>query len=242
MLHIFVCDDEPSVTSLLKTIICKIDLDNPFPLRVELACHHPGEFIDKLPKQASISNVYLLDIELGADKNGLEIAKAIRQFDPLGHIIFLTHYANYLPNTFEYHVAPIAFLTKDHQHLLENQLKKVFHTIHKQVTSQTDGFEFFRFKIFSRQYAVNIKDILFFEHLGNHKVSLVAQDQSYMFYGTLRNIIHKHPNLLQIHQAFVINPAYVESVDYQEKILTLANDANCPIGSTYLKKVKKKLS
>ena len=242
MLLIHVCDDDLAMLSQIRDSLSYIQKNGDLPLDVIVMEQSSTEFLAKVKPLASLNNVYILDIELGQGEFGLDLARKIREFDGMGHIIFLTTYPDYLQQTFDYFCAPIAYLIKSSQDKMQVELANVLEKIHQQVIlshSQTNKKTFIECRSGSKWYCIPIDEVITIEYLGNHQICINAINQMVTFYGNMKEIIKAYPSLMRIHQSFIINPHYIQSIDLKARLIIMTDDQTCPIGRTYWLKVKR---
>ena len=73
-------------------------------------------------KKSKVTGLYFLDIDLHADKNGIELAQEIRKYDPRGYIVFVTTHSEMAVLTFKYKVEAMDFIIKDEVQTLPEQI------------------------------------------------------------------------------------------------------------------------
>lgn len=97
MLPIYICEDELSIRQHIYSHISDYYAFHPeFEQPEIIAFSDPHQLLSSLPDNANMG-IYLLDIQLNSDINGLELAKEIRFRDPKGFIIFITSHGEYVP-------------------------------------------------------------------------------------------------------------------------------------------------
>lgn len=242
MLLIHVCDNDASTLSQIKKCLNNIQKNGNLPLDLIVTEQRSIDFLSKVSPVASLNNVYILDIELGQCEFGLDLACKIREFDGLGHIIFLTNYPDYLQQTFDYFCAPIAYLIKSSQEKMQVELANVLEEIYQRVTVshlQNNKKAFIECRSGSRWHRIPLEEVLTIEYLGNHLICINSLNQVVSFYGNMKEIIKTFPSLLRIHQSFIVNPDFIQSIDLQARNIRMTNGQTCPIGRSYWLKVKR---
>ena len=245
MYRIFLCDDDTDTLKLTDEILRSLQEEVDFSIDLMVKEQSATTFFTKIPKVASLYNIYILDIELGPKDSGLDLARQIRGFDSMGHIIFLTTYSNYLPQTFEYYCAPIAYIIKRSTDEISRQLFNTLSKIDQQVLfnqSQIESHSYLECKSGSQWHQIPIDQVIVLEYIGNHQICVKSENQLVTFYGNMKDLTKNYPSLMRIHQSFLINPHYIQSIDLKVRFILMENNISCPIGRSYWLKVKKYLS
>lgn len=245
MYRIYLCDDDADTLKLTYNILRSLQKEVVLSLDFMVMEQSARTFLTKVPKLASLYNVYILDIELGPEESGLELARQIREFDSMGHIIFLTTYPNYLPQTFDYYCAPIAYIIKQSIDEISHQLLNTLSKIDQQVRlnqSQVESQSFLECKSGSKWHQIPLDQVISLEYIGNHQICVKTVNQIITFYGNMKDLTKNYPSLMRIHQSFLINSHYIQSIDLKERLILMENNISCPIGRSYWLKVKKYLS
>lgn len=241
MFQVYICDEEISETDQLVNLLMSLSESLGIILKPAYISHSPEVFLRHFDGKPSLNNLYFLDIELKHNLNGLELSKEIRNRDPLGHIIFVTNYSKYLPYTYEYFVSPLAYLIKGQKDTLYQQLRKIILTLDKRINRKFNNMikeEIFIIKYNQKVYHIPLNQIILLESMGNHRISLVADNEAFLFYSSMKQIEKEYPKLLRIHESFIINPQRILSINFQKREVYLDKHWVCPIGTTYLPKLR----
>ena len=101
----------------------------------EFDCHQIQSDFSKVLEYAKISdkcrNIYLLDIELAANVNGLNLAQKIREYDYLGYIIFITSHTEHSVTALAYKLKILDFIDKTDRQF-KKCLSECFDTVIKE--------------------------------------------------------------------------------------------------------------
>lgn len=187
------------------------------------------------------ADCYILDIELNSSVNGLEIAQAIRQRDPLAHIIFITTYAQYLTLTFKYKLAALDFIVKDSPAQIQADLTEALQAafMKYQQLGTIDQTKWFQIKIGEKIKNIAIEDIYFFETATQpHKIQLYERNGCHSFYGSLKEI-NLGDDFFRCHKSFLVHLNNIKEVDFKKRQIIMANGSHCPIAFRSLAALKK---
>ena len=126
MYNILICENarEPmtEVALIAKEFFSKNDVD--------FSCNRiSGDFEKELERFAKEHvNIYILNINLGEELNGLELAKRIRQADYLGYIIFVTSYTELALTALSCRIKMLDFIDKTDENFVF-RLNACFETV-----------------------------------------------------------------------------------------------------------------
>ena len=106
--------------------------------------------------------LYLLDIEM-PEMNGVETARAIREVDSHAHLIFITSYMNYAPETMEYKA--FRYIAKEE---LEKKLPRALDSFELDMEWEDRGNEYYVIEARTHPERIRYRDILYIEREGKN--------------------------------------------------------------------------
>jgi len=112
MLKIFICDDEPEYLAFIKKQVENYILMDSFAMEVVCADTSPGPILRHLEDSPGNAGLYFLDLHLNSNINGINLAEAIRKYDPRGFIVFITSDEKSFKLTFKYKVEAMDYIVK----------------------------------------------------------------------------------------------------------------------------------
>lgn len=197
---------------------------------------HYETFAQEHLKSSSITNIYIIDIDLKASINGLDIAKEIRQKDYLGYIIFLTSHTDLKSSTFDLYLKAISFIDK--QEDFRQKLTETLNQISIE-TREKPNHNTITFKHLGRLTCIHCDDILFVEtsHI-KRRLLIHTFSGHYEFSGTLKEILDKLPGyFVRCHKSYVLNPKHITEIDLSQALCTayFKNSKTCAISKKYVK-------
>lgn len=241
MLDIIICEDNEYQRNELEKII-KDEIKN-FNLSVALSTDDPNTVIKYLEVSKDSCFIYFLDIELGTNINGLELAKIVRKLDPRGYIIFLTSYIEYTQLTFKYKVQALDYIIKSDSNNMRNGIRECIDEVlshykninekEKNMITINSGNNIIKF---------NLDDILFFETTDkDHKIRIHTSNEQVEFYGTLKEIEKMVPSdYYKSHRSYLVNTRNIKSIDKDKLVIQMINGETCYVSKLYLKGLVKK--
>lgn len=239
MLGIIICEDDIMQRQRLSKSIENFILFEEYEMNIKLKTGNPHDVIDYL-KNDSSQNVYFLDVDLGYDINGIELASEIRKYDPRGFIIFVTTHSEMSILTFKYKVEAMDYIVKDDVENINNRVKECLHNINLRVANVegVNNNKVFTIKLGSRLVNINYDDIMFIETSPTiHKLILHARNRQLEFYGKIKDIEEQlGEEFFRCHRAFLVNRKNVLEVKKMDRTLLMANGEECLVSTRNLNK------
>jgi two-component system LytT family response regulator len=184
----------------------------------------------------SPTDLVFLDIDM-PQLNGLSVADLI---GPLTNIIFTTAFKEYAVEAFEKHAEDYLMKPITYERFLKCITR--LRTKNTGTAPEPDYQPFFFVKsgIKGKLNRVTVDEIQYIENIGNY-VYIHTVKEKITAYLTLAEALTKLPKqqFSRIHQSFIINLAYIDSVEYGQVRLNLP--VTLPIGGTYRASFKAKI-
>ena len=224
MLYVYICEDDQG--QLTRTTECVQKYISIHNLSVKVACSSvsPNEVINHR-KQNKVAGLYFLDVDLGNDMTGLQLAEEIRKIDPRGFIVFITSDADSLMLTFKYKIEAMDYIVKGSQDQNKRIRECIKNAYEKYMTRKTSPLQSnFVFKL-SLEYAdyedgdiklykndrvcIEYSKILYFEskpHADN-VVIIYTENSRYEFrsrLGYVERDVDKN-NFHRCHRSYIVN-------------------------------------
>lgn len=240
-MKILICEDEFQQRQFIQNIIRKYAIFHLPGVEIVLCASRPEEILSYI--QNYPAECYFLDIELNSSINGLELAKTIRESDPLATIIFITTFANKLKLTFKYKVAALDFIVKvpNEQQLSENIIEALNTAYNRYLTlGKNSSTNVLQIRVGESIKNIRYDDIYYFETASTaHKIKLHSKNGVYEFYGKLKDLEKLDSRLCRCHNSYLINIQYLDEYDMKNKILKMTNGHDCLVSYRYSKNIKK---
>lgn len=195
-------------------------------------------YIKTLPDYTNL--LYILDIDLGSEKNGIVLGREIRQLDKYkGEMIFVTAYTHQMSNVFKYKLKVLDFIDKGFN--LEKDLLdslKAYSYINKSSLSH----EKLSIKDGIKTYNIDPNDIILVEtDKSSKKIIITCSCKVITARITLKEFLKLSPKFfMQIHRCCVVNTKHITKMAYENKILflSLTNDNKQAVSKRREKQVK----
>ncbi|AVK63549.1 DNA-binding response regulator [Lactobacillus sp. CBA3606] len=196
-------------------------------------------------RQAKPENgIYLLDIDLNADINGIELAEKIRAVDVQDKLIFITTHDEMAPITLKRQLEALGFISKDQPvdsiraEIIDNLALAQQRSLAAATTRQQN----FAFTVGSRIFNLKLQEILFVTPADiPHRLKCYAQTGEYEFYGKLSALEKQYQQLFRCSKSALINVDNVIEYDVKTKLIYFGADLSCKCSITKVKALKKQL-
>ncbi|MBK1811692.1 response regulator transcription factor [Clostridium sp. YIM B02505] len=241
-MNIILCeDDEKQRIDILRNIDYIIK-ENDLDMRVYMSTDNPYDVL-KIVDESSEVKLYILDVDLNSDINGIELADKIRNKDLQSYLIFITSHSELAYLTFKYKVEAFDYIIKDSRDSLFKELNDALIKIEKRSNNGEEDKKFFIIKDGRSITKIEFKDILFFETtIIKNKLKVNCINRCKEFYSKLKDVEEcLDERFIKCHKSFVVNIDNIELVNKKEKLIYMKNGQTCYLSKTYTKELLEKL-
>ncbi|MBZ9618522.1 LytR/AlgR family response regulator transcription factor [Clostridium estertheticum] len=242
MIHIIICDDCLNALEIIKSIVEQFYNEIGFKEFIIKTFNSSEDTITYTEKNYDKEKIYILDIDLNEEKNGLLLGREIRKLDDYkSEIIFVTNNVQMAFKVFQYKLRVLEFIDKNYN--LDIQLKESILIATKILTKTKEESKekLLQVKFGIQIFNIPLKDIIYFETIKSTKKLLLVKANSRLeFYGTLKEIKNSlDDNFIQVHKTTIINKNHIRSINKEpgNPYLELDNDMQCFISKSGLKEV-----
>lgn len=241
-MRVIICEDEIRQQQFLHKEIMNYASFHEPSIEVVLCTNTPDEVFAYL--ESKEADCYFLDIELNHPLSGMEVAMEIRRLDPLATIIFITSHADQLKLTFTYKLAALDFIVKETPDQIASDVREALQaafTKYKQL-GEIDHPAMIQIAIGERIKNIAMQDIYFIESSSiPHKLALHERNGYYKFYGKLVDFENVDLSFFRCHKSYLINLRHVKEINRKDRIVKMANGAECIISFRQLRELQKRL-
>jgi len=236
---VFICEDnEPQrlkITECIEKYIMIEDLN----MEIVLSTHDPDILLSHLKRNSNVG-LYFLDVDLRHNLNGIQLAEAIRKYDPRGFIVFITTHGEMLPMTFKYKVEAMDFIVKDDIGGIESKIVACIKNAFSKFTARSTTLQAnYVFKIAEQKViSVPYDKILYIETSSQspRKVILYTTESMFEYYGKLDDIQKQlDERFYRCHKSFIVNVQAVECIDKKEHVVYLKGGYKCFVATRRIK-------
>jgi len=193
-------------------------------------------------------DLVLLDIMISGEKDGIDLAEAIRQKAETP-LIFLTSHADTSTVERAKTMNPDAYIVKPFEKTdLYSSIEIAMHNYFSRASDvpvpNAESGVVLRDAIFVKKdyrlFKINIPEIRWLKSDSNY-IEIHCNGQKHLIRSSLKEFLTKLPSgrFLQVHKSFAINTDYIDSLDYAS--IHLGEDV-IPVGRKYLESIRKMLN
>lgn len=231
-IHIALCEDKQVILNSIKTSMEKIIKQNGIDAKIGFMTDDPKRVIDYSKQYLQGINAYFLDINLGTNMNGLELARQIRSYDPHCYITFVTGHPELCMTVFKYHVEAFEYLIKpvSYQALEECIISIDRHYANYLNSQKQNKGSIIRIRSGNCDYTIELNNIIYVESI-NQKLVVHTKSRNIEFFGYLKDIINElnknGEHFYRCHRSYIININHIKEVNYKDSYIIMSSDEKC---------------
>lgn len=222
MLKFAICDDNLNILDRLEKMLESIFTKNNFDASVSFTTSDTDDMLNYVSNNKI--DVIMLDINLKSNKNGLDLAEAIRKINKNSYIIFTTGHLEYAMvaykfKTFDYLAKPITY------DRLEDTVKRLFEDI--------NGLPKKYIKIDNKNTIIDEAEVQYIKRDGMKLVFHTAT-RDYDTYSSFNKFQDRLPNnYKRCHKSCIANIYQIKDVEPVSGTITFKDGSTCAIGPKY---------
>ncbi len=231
-INIVLCEDKQVILNTLKTHMENAIKKNRLDAMVCFTTESTRKILEYAKQYSEGINAYFLDINLGMQMNGLELARQIRSHDPHCYITFVTGHPELCMSVFKYHIEAFEYLIKPVScQALEECLLSISRHYQNYLTFQKNcKSAVYIIKSGASEYKVDLKDIIFVE-AASQKLVMHTPNKKIEFFGYMKDIIEElNKNEVQFyrcHRSYIININHIREANFKDSCLVMSNGERC---------------
>ncbi|MDO5411158.1 MAG: LytTR family DNA-binding domain-containing protein [Lachnospiraceae bacterium] len=244
MIDIYICEDNTkqleAITKYVRNTIVIEELD----MKISLSTNNPHAVLKKL-QSAENPGLFILDIDLHSDIDGLVLAQKIRKIAPRCFIIFITSHSEMCFLTFQYKVEALDFIIKDHPELIQSKIHECLLNVMEKYHNSCDKIiKTFSITLGDHVTTVDLDKILYFETSSNvHRIILHAENRRIEFTSQLKEVEKQLDyRFYRCHRSYIVNKDQISEVNFKTYTIHMKNGDICPLSVRMKKGLKKMLS
>ena len=243
MLSIFICEDNAIQRVNMEKIANKQINFRELDMNLSLSTDNPHVLLNYLKAHRPTAGLYLLDVDLQSDINGIELAAKIKELDISATIVFITTHSEMVYDTFKFKVEAMDYIIKDDS--LETIEQKVIECMHsaydRLLRGKHTARKYFAVKVGSQHLHIPYDDIMYFESSVERRNKLILHRISSMleFRGTIGVASDLESPFCKCHQSFVVNINFVKQIDTARREIELTDGTIIPVAKRKLTEVLK---
>lgn len=241
-LPIILCDDDIMLITHYKQIIKNLIMINDYDMELVLVTTDPHDVLLYHHKANLTNCLFFLDIDLGKNLTGIDVAQLLRKENEFAKIVFITSHQELALETLRRQIAPLDYIVKDGK-TEKQQIENILKVCNEQtVINHKSNLRHVSFAIGSRNFKIDLASIYFLEtSVTPHKVILYGENMMYEFYGKMNELEKEYPELLRVHRSFLINTNQIRSVDFKTRRIVFPEEYTCDFSISKTKVLKMNL-
>lgn len=244
MINVLICDDCLKTLVILKNMVTQFYQKIEFKAFKILTFNNSTEALSYVKDNCNNKFIYILDVDLGEEKNGLMLGKAIRNLDNYsGEMVFVTNHTEMGFKAFQYKLRALEFIDKTYS--LEKQFKESL-SIATDIllrNEENNKDKKLQVKFGSQLFNISFKEIIYLETIKDSgKILLCTKNNRIEFYSTLKDLLDLlDDNFIQTHKNTIVNKNFILNINKtrNDMYVELKNGVQCPLSKSGLKEVNK---
>lgn len=234
MFYFVIIDDDKEISKMVEAVI-----KQTFGTELEYFVKSFDKFSDYKENESNkdVKTIFILDIELNDDYDGIEIASIIRRGKNQNHeIIFLTGFVDYAFNVLNYKINPIAFIKKDEN--FRELLKRALREAVDKINLSSEGIKLI-IKKASGDIELKENDVIYVvKNKGAKSLNVVTKLCDIETIETIESFSNRTSKaFIKIDRSTIINYKSIKSVDTKKRILIMNNDEVFYVDDKIIKRV-----
>jgi len=213
-LNIIICEDNKEYIKQISKVVKLVFEESGLECNIK-AFNIYEEAIKYIKSLNSYEDcLYILDIDLKQDKNGLSLGREIRNIDEYkGEIIYVTSYVHQMQSVFKYKLKILDFIDKGFD--MESSIKEALNVYIKIYKDKIEN-ESLIFKVGGNVFIIKPSDIICIETDKSKKKVIVYTIKNEISVNlTLKEVQEKLSNqFVHIHRSIIVNKEHIKKIEY----------------------------
>jgi len=242
VIGIFICEDSKREREFITNFIADYMMIENLDMKVVKSTDNPYEILDAVRENSGMG-LYFLDVDLKAEITGIDLAVKIREFDPVGQIVFVTSHAELMSMTFEYAVGALGYVVKINDDTMKRKISEYMRVVAERFLSDDREVGKFTFRVDGKVISEDYDDIMFFELAGKRsgKVVMYGRTRQEEFRGNLSDIEAVTDQFLRVSRSVLVNVSHIKTLDAVAGVVHMVNGDMCEVSRSGMRELKKRL-
>ena len=229
MLNIYICEDNAAQREFVTSFVSDYCIFRNLDATVALVSADPKEILTHY-KNVQDPSLFILDIDLGAEINGIELASRIRKQDKKAAIVFLTTHSELALLTLQYKVEALDFIIKGNQDNVKRKIAECINTVYLRHTD-SDKNKTIKITVGDKIIPLDMDEIIYIETTQTrHKLRLHTKSRTLEFNGELKAMEEQlDERFIRCHKSYLINKDKIAAINKRENTVTMRNNGVCHI-------------
>lgn len=239
--NVFIVEDENIVAKDIEQSLKKLGYN-------VVGMASSGEKVKELLEAGPLPDIFLMDIMIKGDMNGIEVAEFVKENYNLP-VIFLTAYADENTLSKAKITEPYGYILKPfkeidlhttiemalYKHQKTSEIKKELDVYSTLASEAQNGKEYIFVKNKSRLVKIAVEDLFFVEALKDY-VIFNSTHGKYTIHSTMKDVESKLPSkfFARVHRSYIVNVDKILSIEHVNGRLQIEGvEKSVPIGGSY---------
>ena len=236
--NIIICEDAKSTITKIASLVLEYFEKTDYEFNYHQLQSNFQKVFEYAKNTDEFRNIYLLDIDLKENINGLNLAQKIREYDYLGYIIFITSHTELGMTALSYKLKILDFIDKANKNF-KSRLCGCFETIITESSIIKNEDKHIMIKSGLDYFPIILNDIIFIEtdSIGR-KIIIHTLRRTIESYTPLKDIVKElDGRFFRCHRAAVVNTEKISKIctERGNTHLELSGENICPLS---IRKVK----
>ena len=238
MLDIYICEDNEEQLAFVSAFVSDYCEMGNLDACIALASKSPMEIL-KHYECGNNPALFILDIDLKSEMDGIELACRVRENDKTDKkrfIVFLTTHSEMTLLTFKYKVEALDFIIKDNAGSIKRKLGECIDVALKRHIANGNT-KTLRITVDDKIVFMDMDEIISIEttHV-RHKLRLHTKNRAIEFNSELKAIGERlDGRFIRCHKSYIINKDKIAAINKNEKTVTMVNNNVCYISRSWKK-------
>ena len=244
MFPILICEDDSRQLEQITQIIKQYCAIYQGRFEIALATSNSAELLEYINEYNIQGGTYYLDIDLGQEMNGIDLADKIRTIDVTGKFTFITTHEEMAPLTLKRKIETFDFIAKHSNDYLKKQLMTNLELVYNRFIQQQKrkAITVVRFKVGNICYKLPIDDVVYMTTSDKpHRLTLYTKRGKHEFYGKISDYEEECLELTKVSQSTLVNFDYVDMFRVDKRMIVFTNGLYVECSKRYVMEIKNKM-
>ena len=229
MLDIYICEDNKKQLEFIVDFISDYCIFRNLDARIVTASIEPDDIIAEYKNNQNPA-LFFLDIDLGAQISGIELASYIRKQGKKAFIVFLTSHSEMSHLTFQYKLEALDYIVKDSRNNIKKRIAECINTAFERHAGG-DKSKTLKINTGDKTVYIDLSEIIFIETTSiRHKLRLHTANRVLELNGELKMLEEQlDDRFIRCHKSYIINKDKISVYNKKENTVTMIDNNICPI-------------
>lgn len=244
MFPLLICEDDSRQLEQITQIVKQYCAIYQGRFEIALATSNSAELLEYINEYNIQGGTYYLDIDLGQEMNGIDLADKIRTIDVTGKFTFITTHEEMAPLTLKRKIETFDFIAKHSNDYLKKQLMTNLELVYNRFIQQQKrkAITVVRFKVGNICYKLPIDDVVYITTSDKpHRLTLYTKRGKHEFYGKISDYEEECLELTKVSQSTLVNFDYVDMFRVDKRMIVFTNGLYVECSKRYVMEIKNKM-